>query len=754
VEDSISKPLMLSGRYFSKKDISQIQETVKLFPNLSRTELAFTICEHLSWVTPKGSNKINSCLNAIEQLEKLGYIKLPPKAVKKKRVTKEISLSDNTLKGNQLVCSLEEIIPIELKIVKDKDEVSLWNEYVDRYHYLSYKHPIGDTLRYFIISKKLNNRLLGCLMFSSSVWSLADRDNWIGWDKSDREKRLNLVINNNRFLIFPWVKVENLASKALSIVVKQIPDDWQQEFLYRPVLIETFVDPSKYSGSCYRAANWQCLGKTTGRAWKDEPDNDNSSAKTIFVYPLDGNFREILRNQKKELQRDQLKIDEKFVNLWGKVISIIAEVAYEFDRTWQRRKRVIDSLLLIFLIFRLVFSKNSQGYGTTISDFWNNCHKLKFPLPQKKAISASSFTDARAKLDETIFPILNKRIINAYEEGTTDLYLWDNHRIFAVDGSKINLPRELIDEGYKTPSDNAYYPQGLVSCLYQLKSKIPYDFDLVRHSDERKCALTHLKSLKETDIVVYDRGYFSYAMLYYHVKANNYPIFRIQDNTYKEIQEFRLSDQIDQIITLYPSEDTRREIKKKFPDITIVPLKLRLLKYTIAETTYCIGTTLLDSRYTIDMFKDIYHSRWGVEELYKISKEFIEVEDFHGKSERGVKQELFAQFVLITMNRVCSNEAENLISKIFTPLCKKEDNRQEVKVNFKNCLATVSRHLEEIIFLPVTCVKNLMQNLMDSISRYRQKSRPDRSYIRKSMKPIKKWRPSKSKNEPQLALAK
>jgi hypothetical protein len=200
-----------------------------------------------------------------------------------------------------------------------------------------------------------------------------------------------------------------LASKALSIIVKQIQNDWQQEYLYRPVLIETFVDPSKYFGSCYRAANWECIGKTTGKAWKDESGNDKTSIKTIFVYPLESNFRAILRNQKKNLQNDQLKIDETFISLWGKVITIIAEVACEFDKTWQKRKRIIDSMLLIFLIFRLLFSKNSQGYGTTISDFWHNCRKMKFPLPQEKPISASAFTQARAKLDETIFKILNNK---------------------------------------------------------------------------------------------------------------------------------------------------------------------------------------------------------------------------------------------------------------------------------------------------------------------------------------------------------
>ena len=743
MEHTISKPLMLSGRYFSKKELRQIQETVRMFPNLSRTELAFTICEHLSWSTPKGSNKINSCLDAIEQLEILGYIKLPPKQIKKKRVTKKIVYSDKTVEETQLICSLEGITPLELRIVKDKNEVSLWNEYMDRYHYLGYKHPIGDTLRYFIVSKKLNNRLLGCLMFTPAVWRLSDRDTWIGWDKKDREKRLNLIVNNNRFLILPWIKVENLAGKALSIVVKQIQNDWQQEHLYRPVLVESFVDPSKYSGSCYRAANWKCIGKTTGKVWKDEANNDKTFSKTIFVYPLEANFRAILKNQKKNLQNDQLKIDENFINLWGKVITIIAEVAYEFDKIWQKRKRIIDSMLLIFLIFRLLYSKNNQGYGTTISDFWNNCRKMKFPLPQEKPICASAFTKARSKLDETIFKVLNKRIISAYEEENNKSYLWNNQQIFAVDGSKINLPRELIKEGYKTPSNNAYYPQGLVSCLYQLKSKIPYDFDLVKHGDERKCALSHLTSLKENDIVVYDRGYFSYAMLYYHVKAGFHPVFRLQKNTYKEIDEFRNSNRVDEIITLNPSKDTSKEIKKKFPGIIVIPLKFRLIKYTIAETTYCIGTTLMDKQYDINLFKDIYHSRWGVEELYKISKEFIVVDDFHGKTERGVKQELFAHFALITMNRLCSNKAEDQLSKILSPLSKKDVSPPaEIKVNFKNCLATVSRHLEEIMFVPVNCVKSVIQQIVNSISRYRQKVRPNRSYLRKSMKPIKKWRTS------------
>ena len=152
----------------------------------------------------------------------------------------------------------------------------------------------------------------------------------------------------------------------------------------------------------------------------------------------------------------------------------------------------------------------------------------------------------------------------------------------------------------------------------------------------------------------------------------------------------------------------------------------------------------MDRQYTIEALKDVYHARWGIEELYKISKEMIVVDDFHGKSERTVKQELFAHFVLITMSRLCSNESENLLSSLLNLKPDERDAKQKIQVNFKNCLATVSRHLEEIMFVPVHCIKHVMDEIVCSISRHRQKTRPGRSYVRKSKKPMSKWKECKS----------
>ena len=430
MEKNISKPLTLSGRYFSKKELLYVQQTVHSFPNLSLTELAQTLCEHLHWATARGRNKVNACLTTLEKLERLGYINLPQKRQQKKRKTKEILWSAQTRPGAPVECRLDALGGVSLQVVTEKAEVALWNEYVDRHHYLGYRHPMGASLKYFIVCGRPDKPLLGCLLFAASVWHLADRDRWIGWDRADREKRLKLIINNNRYLIFPWVNVPNLASHVLALVTGQIRNDWYQAHGYRPVLIETFVDTTRYSGTCYQAANWECIGRSSGKDWQGLSEDKKGSIKSIFVCPLHPHFRAILKNQKPTAA--QTTLDASFLALWGKVVGILSEVAQKFDATWQKRQRVINSLLLVFLIFRLVLSKNSQGYGTTIGEFWHNCHRMRFPLPQKQPISASSFAAARKKLDENIFRVLNQRIIEVCDEEDAAQYHWFNHRLFAV----------------------------------------------------------------------------------------------------------------------------------------------------------------------------------------------------------------------------------------------------------------------------------------------------------------------------------
>lgn len=755
------------GRRFSRKQLAIIQQTVQSFPNLSRRELAHTVCENLDWVTAKGTNKIQTCLNALEAMHTAGLFVLPRKQQQVKRKQNQITPTHHTDPHPAINGSLGQWTSISLQTVTQKEEIKRWNEFVDRYHYLGYKRPIGTHLRYFILASTQSGeaQILGCLLFSFATVSLTCRDQWIGWDEKARQRRLNLVLNNNRFLIFPWVDVKNLASKVLSIAATQVADDWMTQHGFRPVLMETFVDPGKFLGTCYKAANWQLIGQTKGK--KGSARVDEVTRKDVYVYPLVADYQAQLiagkqnatkhkhkKKAPKMLSPSRLEPNDPFILLWQRIMHIVVEVAEDFDQQWQLRRRIIDTKLLILLIFRLVLSKNNQGYGTTLVELWDQCRLMNVPLPTPKPVAQSSFSNARRKLDENIFKMLNSKIITAYESGLEE-QRWYDHRLFAVDGTKINLPRQLRDNPYKVPGKKAYYPQGLVSCLYQLRSKIPYDFDLVRHQSERTPALAHLKVLKSGDLVIYDRGYFSYGMLYHHLEASVEVVFRLQPNTSKPIRDFMNSTLTDQIVNLEVPEKRHDEVRSKYPGVKFKSLQLRLIKYVHDDTTYVLGTSLLDNqRYTIEDLSDLYHSRWGIEELYKISKVLISVEDFHAQTERGVKQELFAHFVLMTMNRVFANHADTQING-GNPILPKDSlvsNEPLFRVNIKNALMTMTRNLECLLLSQRVQIADTINKVMDSIMICRQKARPGRKYPRVSRKPETKWRPPKEQRTPAAAM--
>jgi hypothetical protein len=756
-----------SGRRFTRKQLSQVQETVETFRNLSLKELALTLCEHLEWKNPAGKLKVNSCLDMLAQLETLGIVTLPAKRKTKAPVRRvpAFKTQPDTAAINE---ALDAIGPITLRRVISKEDWEEFKAYIQTYHYLGYKHPFGSYMAYFVVSEA-RERKLGCLLFSASAaWALAPRDEWIEWEKKHRKKLLHLIVSNDRFLIFPWINVSNLASHVLSLATKQLGDDWVDVYKYRPVLIETFVDTTQYTGACYRAANWEYLGKTKGRGNFDPKHECKETIKEIFVYPLTPDWQHTLTHfhressLKKKYRNDvqsshTRSVDDAFVALWEKVAKVISDIAEAYDEKWQVRKRLINSMLIILFVFRLVCSKNAQSYGTTIDELWDSCRRLNLPLPQKSAIAPSSLCVARRKLDETVFKHINQEIIETYtEEGEDASYRWLGHRIFAVDGSKLNLPRSLIKCGYKLPSKNSNYPQGLLSCLYQVKSKMPFDFDLVSHQNERTCAEQHLLVLEMDDVVVYDRGYFSYLMLHRHLESKIHAVFRLQENSFNVIKNFFSSSQTDCIASIYPSQTVSSEIRKAHPELDIIPLQMRLVKYQLGDETFCLGTTLVDQdRYKKQDFIEIYHSRWGVEELYKISKRLFSIEDFHAKFERGVKQEIFAHFVLVTMNRIFANQADldlNLNINADTPLNERERNERSsttlkmsrIKTNFKNCIHVFTRSIEELLLLH-TKMKSAIKHAFNLIIGRHQKERPGRLYPRKSMRPENKWRPSKNK---------
>jgi len=288
---------LISGRYFSEQDLMDVKEMARMFPNLSRTELANTICENLGWVTATGQPKTASCYQLFNKLEKEGLINLPPKQESMIRCPgDQVEIGPRTEAGERIDGKASDLEPLEVEPLRRSSDNRLWNEYVHRYHALGYKRPFGAHQRYFIVSEKAA-KPLGCLLFAAAAWALSPRDQWIGWDKNDRSQRLNLVLNNGRFLIFPWIRVKNLASKVLSLTAKRIRDDWFQRYGYRPVLLETFIDPEEYRGTCYQAANWIYLGRTQGRGRMDRYKKRLLSRKDIYVYPLTSDFRASLRGE-------------------------------------------------------------------------------------------------------------------------------------------------------------------------------------------------------------------------------------------------------------------------------------------------------------------------------------------------------------------------------------------------------------------------------------------------------------------------
>jgi hypothetical protein len=281
------------GRVISAEELADILETVATCSRLSRSELALTICEHLEWQSASGSLKLDACSKLLEKLETQGVLKLPEKQISSGWSSKQIIQTERTEAGELLEGNVGALGPFQVVPVTEKDEIALWNEYVNRYHYLGYKQPFGCSGRYFITSRYGK---LGCMLFSGAAKGLRERDKWLGWSKDERLRNLGLVTNNSRFLIFPWVKVKYLASHALGQAVRRLGDDWQQRWGYRPVVVETFVDPEHYAGTCYRAANWLYLGDTTGTGLPRQGKSYTSSPKKIFVLPLASDFRMALRS--------------------------------------------------------------------------------------------------------------------------------------------------------------------------------------------------------------------------------------------------------------------------------------------------------------------------------------------------------------------------------------------------------------------------------------------------------------------------
>jgi hypothetical protein len=297
--DDSTTILSTCGRLVGPEEIRHAQELVRLCDGLSRHELALTLCEHWGWVGATGKPQRRACEKLLERLEKQGLLELPVKRGpggpgNGQPSEPEAAIQKATSPGSLVESALAAVRPVRLERVESREETALCNGFVERYHFLGYKRPFGCSLRYFITSSRGR---LGCLLVASGARALHDRDEWIGWTAQQRLSNLPYVINNSRFLLFPWVRVPHLASHVLGLLARQVRADWQSRWSYQPVLLETFVDPSRHRGVCYRAAGWTVLGETTGSGLKLRGHSYRTSKKLIFVRPLADDFRERLLSE-------------------------------------------------------------------------------------------------------------------------------------------------------------------------------------------------------------------------------------------------------------------------------------------------------------------------------------------------------------------------------------------------------------------------------------------------------------------------
>jgi hypothetical protein len=288
---SSSENLRFCGTLLRRGELEFIQQTTRQFSRLSRTELAATLCEQLDWLRPSGKPKTVECRQFLETLEHHGLIDLPPSRIGRPKGSttriKAVDIAPSPIDG-----TLAAIGPISLERISDPASHAQWRSRMEQYHYLGYKTPFGAHLRYHILCSR---GVLGGIQFSSPAWRLRARDQWVGWEDDQRKRGLQHIVCNSRFLILPQVQVPHLASHVLALAARRIAEDWTRTYAITPWLLETLVDPQRYRGTSYRAANWIEAGHTSGRGRDDRAHQRHGAApKQVWLYPLRRDARERL----------------------------------------------------------------------------------------------------------------------------------------------------------------------------------------------------------------------------------------------------------------------------------------------------------------------------------------------------------------------------------------------------------------------------------------------------------------------------
>ncbi|HEY7615878.1 MAG TPA: DUF4338 domain-containing protein [Terriglobales bacterium] len=282
------------GQEIDPQQIAFLKEFIRAHPTSSRWKLSRQLCEALGWKQANGALRDVVCRGLLLMLERAGVVELPPvrRQIRGQRRTgrprPEAVLIDTT----PIAGPLSALGPIEIQQVRRTADESLFNSLMELHHYLRYEQPVGEHLKYLAWAQ---GRPIACLAWSSAPRHLGSRDRFIGWNGEARRRNIRFLAYNTRFLILPWVTVPHLASHILGRIARQLSLDWEHLYQHPIYFLETFVDPERFRGTCYRAANWVVLGRTTGRGKDDHTNRPNRSLKEVLGYPLTPRFRDLLQ---------------------------------------------------------------------------------------------------------------------------------------------------------------------------------------------------------------------------------------------------------------------------------------------------------------------------------------------------------------------------------------------------------------------------------------------------------------------------
>ena len=279
-------------RRLTEPDIAFIRELIAEHPTASRRQLSTKLCQAWNWVQANGALRDMVCRGLMLELHRAGLIELPPVVkVPPNPLARRSAPVRIEVETQPLQARLCEIQPLSLRQVRRTPEEALFNSLLEQYHYLGYTQPVGEHLKYLVYA---HERPIACFAWSSAPRHLGSRDRFIGWGREARLKNIRLLAYNTRYLILPWVKVEHLASHLLGRMVRVLSVDWERIYGHPIYFVETFIDPQRFRGTCYVAANWIRLGLTTGRG-KDAPSKQpNRSIKEVLGYALVADFRQRL----------------------------------------------------------------------------------------------------------------------------------------------------------------------------------------------------------------------------------------------------------------------------------------------------------------------------------------------------------------------------------------------------------------------------------------------------------------------------